>query len=580
MKLSNKFKSLNHLSNLVKNNTSIGIGGHHFARLPIALINKVLSHNPKNLEFISWSGGLALELFLQKDSINKIQVCFSSLDIFGLAPTFRKISEAKSIEVIDWSALGLIKALRASQQNIDSEIFQYPWGSDLPNKTKFCKKFKDPKTKNEFAIVNSITIDNFLLHASRADEDGNVEILGPRALDTIMAGASKQVIVTVDEIVSRDILAKEKKGSLISKNFITAIAHVPFGAYPTSSVPYYITDYNDLKNTFSKKPLRLGLSFKKNKKFITKSNKLTLNYFTNYLKKNKLNSNFPNKISSDELMAFALANEYDNNSLCSSGAVSPLANVSYLLAKKIHAPKLILTTMTYGHHDISFRPMTLSFSEVLDRETCLNYWGGDDSYSVYYQNGQITHEVIGAAQIDKFGNVNNIEIKKKSGGFLRLPGRGGMADGSNLHQHFMCYVTKHSKLSFVDKVDYVSAGRGLFKDQDRIKAGLKPGNVKIFTNLCIFEKNKKTGLLEVSSIHKGITKSEIEQNTAFKVKYKKNYKITKSPSAKQLNILRDEVDPLNIRKLEFTNGEDRINLLEEILNKEKKMIKQINLKEL
>ena len=144
----------------------------------------------------------------------------------------------------------------------------------------------------------------------------------------------------------------------------------------------------------------------------------------------------------------------------------------------------------------------------------------------------------------------------------------------------MCYVTKHSKLSFVDKVDYVSAGRGLFKDKDRIKAGLKPGNVKIFTNLCIFEKNKKTGLLEVSSIHKGITKSEIEQNTAFKVKYKKNYKITKSPSAKQLNILRDEVDPLNIRKLEFTSGEDRINLLEEILNKEKKMIKHINLKEL
>ena len=86
-------------------------------------------------------------------------------------------------------------------------------------------------------------------------------------------------------------------------------------------------------------------------------------------------------------------------SLCSSGAVSPLANVSYFLAKKLHAPKLILTTMTYGHHDVSFRPMTLSFSEVLDRETCINYWGGDDSYSIYYQNGQITHEVIGALKL-------------------------------------------------------------------------------------------------------------------------------------------------------------------------------------
>ena len=575
MQLSSKFKSLNYLSTLVKNNTSIGIGGHHFARLPIALINNLLHKNPKNLEFISWSGGLALELFLQKNAVKKIQICFSSLDIFGLAPIFRRTCENKKIEVIDWSALGLIKALRAGQQNIDSEIFQYPWGSDLPIKTNFCKKFEDPISKNKFAIVQSLKIDNFLLHASRADEDGNVEILGPRALDTIMAGASKRVIVTVDEIVSRSVLAKEKKGSLISKNFIKAIAHVPYGAYPTSSVPYYITDYEDLKNSFIKTPLKIGSSFKKNKTFVTKSNKLSLKFFKNYLFKNYKKNKFTNKITSDGIMAFALASEYDDTSLCSSGAVSPLANVSYLLAKKLHAPKLILTTMTYGHHDVSFRPMTLSFSEVLDRETCINYWGGDDSYSIYYQNGQITHEVIGAAQIDKFGDVNNIEIKKKSGGMLRLPGQGGMADVSNLHQHFICYVTKHSKLSFVEKVDYVSAGRGLFKDKDRIKAGLKPGDVKIFTNLCIFEKNKKTGLLEVTSIHKGVTKKEIQDNTSFKIKYKKVLKTIKLPTQKELNVLRKEVDPLNIRKLEFTSGEERIKLLEEIISKEKIIIKSL-----
>ena len=66
MKLSSKFKSLNYISKLIKNNTSIGIGGHHFARLPIALINNLLNNNPKNLEFISWSGGLALETFSSK----------------------------------------------------------------------------------------------------------------------------------------------------------------------------------------------------------------------------------------------------------------------------------------------------------------------------------------------------------------------------------------------------------------------------------------------------------------------------------------------------------------------------------
>ena len=72
---------------------------------------------------------------MEKKSIKKMQICFSSLDIFGLAPSFRKICEEQSIEVIDWSALGLIKALRAGQQNLDTEIFQFPWGSNLPEKT-------------------------------------------------------------------------------------------------------------------------------------------------------------------------------------------------------------------------------------------------------------------------------------------------------------------------------------------------------------------------------------------------------------------------------------------------------------
>ena len=315
MKLSEKFITLNNLSKYIKNGTSIGIGGHHFARLPIALINELLKKNPQDLEFISWSGGLALELFLQKKSIKKMQICFSSLDIFGLAPSFRKICEEQSIEVIDWSALGLIKALRAGQQNLDTEIFQFPWGSNLPEKTNYCRKYLDPHTSKTFAIVPPLKIDNFLLHATRADEDGNVEIHGPRALDTIMAGASKNVLVTVDEIVSRKTLINEQKGSLISKNFITAISHCNFGAYPTSSVPYYITDYEDLSESFKSSPIILGKKIKKNKSFVKKANKLKPKQFIQHFKNKKNRVSVQGKPTSDEIMAFALSKEYNNESL-------------------------------------------------------------------------------------------------------------------------------------------------------------------------------------------------------------------------------------------------------------------------
>ena len=175
----------------------------------------------------------------------------------------------------------------------------------------------------------------------------------------------------------------------------------------------------------------------------------------------------------------------------------------------------------------------------------------------------------------KVSTFKSIEIIKKSGGLLRLPGQGGMADVSNLHQNFICYVTRHSKLSFVEKVDYVSAGRALFKDKERIKAGFKPGKVKIFTNLCIFEKSKKTGFLEVISIHKDVTKKNIEDNTGFKILYNKQCKITPLPSKRELKMLREEVDPLNIRKLEFVSGKERMELFKEILKNEKKLIKNI-----
>ena len=136
-------------------------------------------------------------------------------------------------------------------------------------------------------------------------------------------------------------------------------------------------------------------------------------------------------------------------------------------------------------------------------------------------------------------------------------------------------MTRHSKLSFVEKVDYVSAGRALFKDKERIKAGFKPGKVKIFTNLCIFEKSKKTGFLEVISIHKDVTKKDIEDNTGFKILYNKQCKITPLPSKRELKMLREEVDPLNIRKLEFVSGKERMELFKEILKNEKKLIKNI-----
>ena len=65
--------------------------------------------------------------------------------------------------------------------------------------------------------------------------------------------------------------------------------------------------------------------------------------------------------------------------------------------------------------------------EAMDAGSAVSHNGGDDTYSTYYQPGIVTHEIIGAAQIDGHGRTNNLELTKPSGGKLRLPGQGGMS---------------------------------------------------------------------------------------------------------------------------------------------------------
>ncbi|TGV81640.1 CoA-transferase, partial [Mesorhizobium sp. M2D.F.Ca.ET.145.01.1.1] len=99
------------------------------------------------------------------------------------------------------------------------------------------------------------------------------------------------------------------------------------------------------------------------------------------------------KASVDEIIAARIAAELDNESFASAGAVSPLANVAYRLAKATHAPDMIIATMSCGHLDIAPSPMILSLIESLDCETAAAHAGGDDTYSTYYQAGAVTHEI-------------------------------------------------------------------------------------------------------------------------------------------------------------------------------------------
>jgi glutaconate CoA-transferase subunit A len=596
-----KIVSVDELAQAVPSGVSLGVGGVHLSRLPITLIERLLALGRRDFTYISWGGGLALELFLGEKAVKKLIFCFSSLDIFGLAPRFREALEEELIETEEWSALAMIHGLHAAHFNLPELPFQLPHGSDLMNHGNFWKRSESVFTGEPVGQACRLDIDFLLLHTQRADEEGNIEIQGARGLDQSMLGAAKNTLVTVEEIVEVGRLGEAPKSFVLPRTFVTAVAEAPLGAYPTSCLPYYATDYQRILEYVRNQQARRkspGLSCpavypsvdmaenKLSARFICETSRRTFlkqaasirteSFARENLDRYRAVKSGDSPSTIDELLTVCLAREYNNSSICSVGSVSPLAMVSYLLAKATHAPQLMIIALNGGLIDVDFHLMSLTFIEPMEFGSAKVFWGGDETYHWYYQQGRITHEVITVAQVDVHGRTNNAWIETK-GRRLRLPGQGGMADVANQHKNFLLYLTRHSPERFVETVSFCTASRGLLHDRERIQAGLRPGKVRLISDLGVFELDHVERLFRLSSIHPGVELEEVRRQTGGPLLVANPLPVTKPPSKEQLELIRGRVDPLGIRRLEFVPSKERLEMIENILHVEASLLDQINL---
>ncbi|HEV2322479.1 MAG TPA: CoA-transferase [Terracidiphilus sp.] len=586
--------TLKELAAQVPEAARLGIGGVHLSRLPLALIRQVLASGKKNFVFISWGGGLALEMFLEAKAVRRLLFCFSSLDIFGLAPRFREALERQEIEFEEWTALAMMQALHAAHFRLPEMPFQLPAGSDLMRSGEFWKACPSVFGGGPVGQARRLDVDVLLLHAQRADRAGNVEIQGARGFDLALLGAAQRVLVTAEEMVEPGLLCAPRS-FLLPREFVTAVAHVPWGAWPTSCLPYYATDYRELlryvreEQEHRRAPAPAAIAASPESGAAQESAHTTSGGRRSFLAaaagiraadlSPEILQQFRVPAESDawtvdELMAVCLSREYDNRSICSVGSVSPLAMVSYLLAKKTHAPQLTIIALNGGFIDIDFHPMSLTSAEPLELAGAKACWGADETYHWYYQQGRITHEVITVAQVDQKGRTNNAWIGAGDKR-LRLPGQGGMADVANLHRNFTLYLTRHSRERFVEAVEFCTASRGLLTDEERRAAGLPPGQVRLITDLGIFQLDHHDRLFRLVSVHPGVTLEEVREKTGGELRVAEPLTTTAPPSPEQLRQMREEIDPFGIRRLEFVPGRHRLSLIESILDAEANMVTHV-----
>jgi glutaconate CoA-transferase subunit B len=265
--------------------------------------------------------------------------------------------------------------------------------------------------------------------------------------------------------------------------------------------------------------------------------------------------------TTDELMSVCISRQIVNGEVIGQGIATPLVMAGVILAKLTHAPDIYFASAIGGAMTRDWAPLSLVHVEKpwLDHALALVSFGQIACELLPHFK---VKEFFRPAQIDRIGNFNNVFIGDDyNRPQMRLPGSGGIPDVTGYNDKAMLYVPRHSRAVFVDKVDFIS---GLGHTPDRIT---DIGARYCITNLGEFD--FANGVLRLTTFHAGQSIEKVQAKTGFQLEIAPNAHETEPPTQEEVRMLREEIDPLNVRKMETFSGAQRKELIREILQREK-----------
>ena len=238
----------------------------------------------------------------------------------------------------------------------------------------------------------------------------------------------------------------------------------------------------------------------------------------------------------DEMMTIAASRALKNSDVCFVGIGAPSAACN--VARLTHAPDI---TLIYESGTIGTQPdvLPLSIGDGELCETALTTVPVPEMFRYWLQGGRITIGFLGAAQLDKFGNINTTVIGDYAKPKTRLPGGGGAPEiATSSHQ---VYITmKQSLRSMVEKIDfYTSFGHGDGGDHRRRLGIDTAGPTLLITDLAIWTPHPQTKEFTVQALHPGVSREDVQKNCGWKVSFAAALETTPAPTELELTTLRD-----------------------------------------
>jgi glutaconate CoA-transferase subunit B len=255
----------------------------------------------------------------------------------------------------------------------------------------------------------------------------------------------------------------------------------------------------------------------------------------------------------DELMCALMAREIRDGDWVNHGAVVPLAGAALMLARHTHAPNLdffylgtVFNSIDPAESDLS----RMMFEPELAASSSRGLISHHDILSLTLR-GKCDFQFLRPIQIDAEGSVNVSLIGTHEAPKYRFHGI-AVADAMVLVNRVGLYVTEHDPRVFVERLSFRTGTGHVEAGAWRQRVGA-PGNgpVSVTTPLCVMDFETPERRARLRSVHPGVSVEEVVAATGFELVVPDSVPESEPPSAEELRVLREVVDPLGTRRAEF-----------------------------
>jgi len=249
-------------------------------------------------------------------------------------------------------------------------------------------------------------------------------------------------------------------------------------------------------------------------------------------------------------MVCAAAREIKDSEVVFVGMRLPL--IAFVVAKQTHAPRAVGLFENGVIRTTPARELIYTMADppnILGATQCLDMLG----VMSLLQSGRVDLGFLGAAEVDRFGNLNSTLVQQPSAAAhrpsqtndgtpsvesrLRLPGSGGACDIASLAKRFVVLL-EHSKRRLPERVSYITSPGNGDGDGWRGKQGLpRGGPAAVITTKCVL-RFVEDGEAYLASVHPGVGVDDVLANTGWKLRVAGDVSETRTPSELELRSIR------------------------------------------